>query len=214
MLHIHVRQPDQRHSLDIELYREAIAAARREVGPDMVIQATTESVGLYKAAEQMAMVRELKPEAISMALRELAPDEAGKAAFADFVGWLQRERIASQIILYDTADTARARAWAQEGVFDARAMSVIFVTGKYAPPTPAAPADLLPLHADCADLFPGLDAMLVRAARDGLRHPRGATGRALPGGLREQSRASRRCAGARQCRNRLRHGWCLARGPA
>jgi len=153
MLHIHVRQPDQRHSLDIELYREAIAAARREVGPDMVIQATTESVGLYKAAEQMAMVRELKPEAISMALRELAPDEAGKAAFADFVGWLQRERIASQIILYDTADTARARAWAQEGVFDARAMSVIFVTGKYAPPTPAAPADLLPLHADCADLF-------------------------------------------------------------
>lgn len=153
MLHIHVRQPDQRHSLDVDLYREAIAAARREAGPDMVIQATTESVGIYSADQQMAMVRALKPEAISMALRELAPTDADKAAFADFTAWLTRERIAGQIILYDTADAARARTWAEEGVFDADAMSVIFVTGKYAPPTPAAPADLLPLHAGCADLF-------------------------------------------------------------
>lgn len=153
MLHIHVRQPDQRHSLDVDLYRDAIAATRRMVGPEMVIQVTTESVGLYRPDEQMAMVRELKPEAISMALRELAPDDDWKASFAEFTGWLRRENIAGQIILYDRGDTARARAWAREGVFDPEHLSVIFVTGKYTPPTTAMPIDLLSLFDDCADLF-------------------------------------------------------------
>lgn len=153
MLHIHVRRPDQRHSLDADLYREAIAAARRAVGPEMVIQATTESVGLYGPDEQMAMVREVRPEAISMALRELAPDDDHKARFADFTAWLRHENIAGQIILYDRDDTARARAWAREGVFDPAQMSVIFVTGKYTPPTTAMPIDLLPLYNDCADFF-------------------------------------------------------------
>ncbi|MCC5976468.1 MAG: 3-keto-5-aminohexanoate cleavage protein [Salinarimonas sp.] len=153
MLHVHVRRPDQRHSLDVDLYRDVTAAVRREAGPDMVIQATTESVGLYGPDEQMAMVRALRPEAISMALRELAPDEDHKARFSEFTAWLQRENIAGQIILYDRDDTARARAWAQEGVFDPAAMSVIFVTGKYTPPTTAMPIDLLPLFNDCADVF-------------------------------------------------------------
>jgi 3-keto-5-aminohexanoate cleavage enzyme len=75
MIHIHVRDENQRHSLDVDLYRDAIAAARREAGPDMVIQATTESVGMYDSRQQMEMVRALKPEAISMGLRELAPAE-------------------------------------------------------------------------------------------------------------------------------------------
>ncbi|HSP26145.1 MAG TPA: 3-keto-5-aminohexanoate cleavage protein, partial [Saliniramus sp.] len=101
MIHIHVRDENQRHSLDVDLYRDAIAAARREAGPDMVIQATTESVGMYDSRQQMEMVRALKPEAISMGLRELAPSEDDKATFADFMQWLARERIAAQIIIYD-----------------------------------------------------------------------------------------------------------------
>ncbi len=153
MLHVHVRRRDQRHSLDVDLYREAIAAVRREAGPDMVIQATTESVGLYGPDEQMAMVRALRPEAISMAMRELAPDEDYKAQFSEFTAWLRRENIAGQVILYDRDDTARARAWAKEGVFDPKSLSVIFVTGKYNPPTTALPLDLLPLYYDCADVF-------------------------------------------------------------
>ncbi len=153
MIHIHVRDPDQRHSLDVDLYREAIAAVRREAGTDMVIQATTESVGIYDSRQQMEMVRALRPEAISMGLRELAPGEEDKAAFAAFMEWLSRERIAGQIILYGTHDAERARRWAQEGVFDASALSVLFVVGKYVPATTGSPADLLPLHQICADLF-------------------------------------------------------------
>jgi 3-keto-5-aminohexanoate cleavage enzyme len=153
MIHIHVRDENQRHSLDVDLYRQAIAAARREAGPDMVIQATTESVGMYDARQQMEMVRALKPEAISMGLRELAPAEEDKAAFADFMQWLANERIAAQVIIYDTHDAERIRKWAQEGVFDARATSVLFVVGKYVPQTTGTPPDLLPLYQTCADLF-------------------------------------------------------------
>jgi 3-keto-5-aminohexanoate cleavage enzyme len=153
MIHIHVRDENQRHSLDVDLYREAIAAARREAGPDMVIQATTESVGMYSAAQQMEMVRALKPEAISMALRELAPADADKSGFAEFMAWLSRERIATQIIIYDTDDAQRVAAWAREGVFDAAATSVLFVVGRYVPQTTGQPVDLLPLHRACADLF-------------------------------------------------------------
>jgi len=153
MIHIHVRDENQRHSLDVDRYREAIAAARREAGPDMVIQATTESVGMYDSRQQMEMVRALKPEAISMGLRELAPQEDDKAAFAEFMQWLSVERIAPQIIIYDTHDAERVRRWAQDGVFDASATSVLFVVGKYVPQTTGTPQDLLPLHQTCAALF-------------------------------------------------------------
>lgn len=153
MIHIHVRDENQRHSLDVDLYRNAIAAARREAGPDMVIQATTESVGMYDSNRQMEMVRALKPEAISMGLRELAPSDDDRANFAEFMQWLARERIAAQIIIYDMHDAERVRRWAREGVFDAAATSVLFVVGKYVPQTTGTPQDLLPLYQSCADLF-------------------------------------------------------------
>ena len=55
--------------------------------------------------------------------------------------------------------------------------------------------------------------MLVRARENGLRQPRGATGRGIAGGAsRTISRFPTVRGRPRQCRNRLRHGWCLARG--
>ena len=56
--------------------------------------------GFYAPEEQMRVVREVRPEAVSLALREFAPDETHEAAFASFLDWLHRERVAPQIILY------------------------------------------------------------------------------------------------------------------
>ena len=53
LLHLHVRDPDGRHSLDAGAYREAIEAVRHAVGDDLVIQVTSESGGRYAADEQM-----------------------------------------------------------------------------------------------------------------------------------------------------------------
>ena len=76
MIHLHVRDDDQKHSLDVSAYRAAIAAIRARVGGELIIQVTTEAVGIYTPAQQMAMVQELEPEAVSLAVRELCPDDA------------------------------------------------------------------------------------------------------------------------------------------
>src|SRR3546814_7478658 len=56
MIHLHVRDGDGRHTLDAGLYRDATAAVRRAVGDGLVVQITTEAVGRYPPAEQMAEI--------------------------------------------------------------------------------------------------------------------------------------------------------------
>ena len=107
VLHVHVRSDDGRHTLDAELYRAAIDAVRQRLGERMVIQVTTEAVGRYGPAEQMAMVRELRPEAVSLALAELIPDEGASSEVAAFLDWLKHERIAPQYILYAPDEVVR-----------------------------------------------------------------------------------------------------------
>ncbi len=85
MIHLHVRDRDGRHSLDPDAYRAVIAAVRREAGDDMIIQMTSEAAGRYGPDEQIAMVRELKPEAVSLVLREIVPDAAHETAAASFL---------------------------------------------------------------------------------------------------------------------------------
>src|SRR5688572_22904819 len=74
MIHVHVRDRDGGHLLDADAYRETTNAIRDAVGERLVIQVTSESVGRYQPAEQMAVVRATRPEAVSLALRELVPD--------------------------------------------------------------------------------------------------------------------------------------------
>ena len=62
VLHLHVRGDRGEHVLDAERYREAQAAIRDRVGDRLVVQVTTEAVGRYERGEQMALVRELRPD--------------------------------------------------------------------------------------------------------------------------------------------------------
>jgi 3-keto-5-aminohexanoate cleavage enzyme len=84
-LHLHVRAQDGQHSLEPALYRDAIAATRRAVGERMVVQTTTEAVGRYSPEEQMKAVRELRPEAVSLGLRELIPQDGDPGEAAAFL---------------------------------------------------------------------------------------------------------------------------------
>ena len=74
MIHAHVRSADGTHLLDAAAYGDAISAIRSAVSDRIVIQITTESLGRYKPAEQIAVLKAVRPEAASLALRELAPD--------------------------------------------------------------------------------------------------------------------------------------------
>ncbi|MEM9492285.1 MAG: 3-keto-5-aminohexanoate cleavage protein, partial [Myxococcota bacterium] len=75
MVHLHVRDRAGQHCLEVLAYREAMAAIRREVGPELLIQVTTEAAGRYRPEQQMALVRALEPEAVSLSVRELVSTE-------------------------------------------------------------------------------------------------------------------------------------------
>lgn len=144
MLHLHVRRPDGTHSLEPEDYRPAIAAVQRAVGDALVIQITTEAVGIYTPEQQMASVRALQPEAISAALRELAPDAAHEVEAARFFGELAAARTAIQYILYSADDVVRYRDMRARGVLPDTPHWVLFVLGRYSAGQRSDPSDLLP----------------------------------------------------------------------
>jgi uncharacterized protein (DUF849 family) len=132
VMHVHVRDERQAHSLDVERYRAATAAIRERVGDEMIIQVTTEACGIYRAGQQMSMVRELGPEAVSLALAELCPDEESEARAADFYSWLQAEHIMVQHILYSLDELRRFAELRNKGVIPDRRPFVLVVLGKYA----------------------------------------------------------------------------------
>ena len=144
MIHLHVRDRDGGHTLDADAYRAAIAAVRRAVGEGIVIQVTSEAVGIYGPAEQMAMVREVRPEAVSLAVREVVPDAAHEAVAADFFAWMRAEGVQPQFIVYSDEDLARFDDLIARGVVPPGRHFVLFVLGRYIPGQRSQPSDLLP----------------------------------------------------------------------
>jgi len=147
MIHLHVRDAQGGHSLDVAAYRAATEALRQAVGDRIVIQVTSEAVGLYSAAEQMAMVRALKPEAVSLAPRELLPEESDELAFADFARWMGEAGVSPQYILYSDEDLRRFERLAARGIFGEGPHFLLFVLGRYSAGQRSSPADLLPFLA-------------------------------------------------------------------
>lgn len=152
VFHLHVRDSDGRHTLAGAAYREAIAAIERKVGSELVLQVTTEAAGRYDSAQQMALVRELQPEAVSLALRELCPDPSAEASAASFFAWLHRERIWPQYILHSAEDLERFEAMRRRGLFLEEHPSCLLVLGRYAGGAAGDPAQL---HALLSSVDPG-----------------------------------------------------------
>lgn len=144
MLHLHIRDAQGRHSLDAAGYLEALRVVRAAVGDAMVLQVTSEAAKVYSAPEQMAMVHEVRPEAVSVALRELDQPGVGAAGLADFFGWLARERTMTQVILYDAADLRRWQTLRADGTVPDAPWFLLFVLGRYSQTQTSDPRDLLP----------------------------------------------------------------------
>ncbi|VAV88612.1 hypothetical protein MNBD_ALPHA08-2182 [hydrothermal vent metagenome] len=149
-IHLHVRGDDDRHVLDAGRYLEAVAAIRAQVGDQMVMQITTEAVGVYSDDEQMACVRAVKPQAVSMALKEIVPVGKNTDVAREFFRWLQEEKIAPQFILYDASEVARFFALQSQGVIPFAKPFLLFVLGRYAKDQQSDPRDLDPFLATLA----------------------------------------------------------------
>lgn len=147
MIHLHVRDRDGGHLLDADAYREAIAAVRGAVGDGLVVQITSEALGVYSPQQQMDVVRAVRPEAVSLALRELAPDEASEPEFARFLTWLHDNRVVPQIILYTPEEALRLADMRRRGLIPVDDIPVLYVLGRYTPGQVSTPVDLLPFLA-------------------------------------------------------------------
>ena len=147
MLHLHVRDAQGVHLLDAEANRAAIARICGAIGDRLVVQITSESMGRYSPAQQMAVVLDTNPEAASFALRELAPEKKDEKLFGDFLERLKWLRVWPQIILYSPEEAQRLAAMQKQGLIPFEQVAVLYVLGRFSLLRRAAPSDLLPFLA-------------------------------------------------------------------
>jgi len=142
MLHLHVRDDAGGHSLDPARYRAALRAIHERTGERLLVQVTTEACGIYAPDEQMAAMRELRPEAVSLALKELCPDASRESAAAKFFAELEAGGTLLQFILYSPEDVRRFADLRRRGIVLSPKPFVLLVLGRYSDSLTGDPAEL------------------------------------------------------------------------
>jgi len=143
-IHLHVRDGEGRHSLDPGLYREAVQAVNAATDSRILVQITTEAVGSYRSDEQVATVKAVMPDAVSVALREMCPGRVDEPFAADFYHWAHDAGIGLQHILYSADEVYRLSGMIARGSIPGDRHAMIFVLGRYAANQQSEPADLDP----------------------------------------------------------------------
>lgn len=179
-VHVHARDDALKHTLDATRYGDMLSAVKEVVGDTMVIQMTTEAVGVYSAAEQMDAVKALRPTFASMAISELVPDADHEAAALEFFLWLKENTIVPQFILYVPEDLTLFLDLKARGMIPFENPYLLFVLGRYSVNQQSSPADLDPFleifgtrkwpFMVCA--FGAQEAACMRAAMDAGGHAR------------------------------------------
>lgn len=130
LFHLHIRDENQGHTLDVDTYKRTIDAIRNRVGDKLIIQATSESCGIYEPEQQMKMVKELKPEAVSLALREFIPRPDYEVEAEEFFTWVKENKIFAQYILYNPDELKYFADLADQRIIPEGDNFVLFVLGK------------------------------------------------------------------------------------
>lgn len=131
MIHLHVRDPDGRHSILPRHYAPALEAVQNAVGDSMIIQVTSESAGVYNRHQQEEAIRTLMPSHVSVGLRELVPDEDAYDDAARLFSDLLSNGTLIQYILYDLTDLKYFKALVRKGVIPGNRHFVLLVLGRY-----------------------------------------------------------------------------------
>ncbi|MCF6321554.1 MAG: 3-keto-5-aminohexanoate cleavage protein [Rhizobiaceae bacterium] len=141
-LHAHVRDVEGKHVLDAGLYLELLIECETKL-PGMYVQITTEAVGIYTARQQDELVRRVEPNAVSVALREMAGCGDEKLA-REFYHRTQAASIDVQHILYASDEVDELANYIKSGVVPAGDLQLLFVLGRYAHNQQSSPDELMP----------------------------------------------------------------------
>ncbi|NAW58575.1 MULTISPECIES: 3-keto-5-aminohexanoate cleavage protein [unclassified Vibrio] len=144
MIHLHARDPQGAHSLTINDNQAVYQQVKQAVGDSMIVQLTTEAVGQYTPEQQMALIRAVRPEAASFALKELIPTQEHIPQASDFFHWVASQNILSQYILYSPPELAEYVRLVQNGLLPEQKHHLLLVLGRYHQNQQSEPQDLLP----------------------------------------------------------------------
>jgi uncharacterized protein (DUF849 family) len=106
---------------------------------------------MFKPHEQIAAVKAVKPEAVSIATKELIPDASAEAAGAELYRWAHDSKIAMQHIVYVPNEFDHLLDLIKRGIVPGKRHSVIFPLGRYASDQESDPAELVPFVAKVQD---------------------------------------------------------------
>ena len=178
ILHAHVRGDQDEHVLDVARYKTLLAGLREQV-PKMLVQVTTEAVGIYSPQQQYDVVFGVEPDFVSVGLREMLADgsQGAHQLARDFYHRAQAERIYVQHILYDADDITRMREAMKADIVPSSAPHVLLVLGRYSIDCQSDPSELIPLLGDglldmaswsiCAFGYKEYDVMMAAVAAGG-----------------------------------------------
>lgn len=141
-IHAHVRDAGGKHVLDAGLYSELLVELSRAV-PDMVVQITTEAVGIYSADAQRQLVRDVMPRFVSIALKEII-DGTDEQTVANFFAWASEAQIGVQHILYAPEELEKFIDFVARGIIPAADLEALFVLGRYSKGQQSDPRDIDP----------------------------------------------------------------------
>ena len=142
LIHIHVRNKQGGHLLDSSAYRQSINAINKTVGNRVVVQVSTEGRGIYTPEEQMVMVRELRPQAITLELTRMLAKKSLEKEILNFLNWLVAEKILTQFIVYSPRELTFFLKLHKAGKIPFAMPSILYVLGHYSTNTIGEP-DLL-----------------------------------------------------------------------
>jgi 3-keto-5-aminohexanoate cleavage enzyme len=143
VLHAHVRGDNDQHVLDVGLYRELLAELSRRV-PKMLIQVTSEAVGIYTPRQQVDCIKAVVPQMSSMALREITSNFEQTELARQFFDWCDEHEVQLQHIVYSAEELQRFLDYREQGVIPSGHRCVLFVLGRYSVDFQSEPADLEP----------------------------------------------------------------------
>ena len=142
-LHAHVRGKQGEHVLDAGLYRELVGEMARRV-PQMLVQITSEAIGIYSPEQQVECIQAVRPRMASMVLREISSNFDNPEYARDFFAWCDDNAVHIQHIVFSAEEFGHFLDYRDRGIIPAAHRCVLFVLGRYNVDFQSDPGDLAP----------------------------------------------------------------------